>query len=62
MSLKDRNTGGYSAWTIGNGDPMHGVRIPHSIPWAGIMQESSNKSGRKNVGGNGGEKSQTRPN
>ena len=28
---KDRNTRYHLAWTIGNGDPMHGVCIQHSI-------------------------------
>ena len=30
----DRNTRDDLAWTIGNGDPMHGVCTPHSIPHA----------------------------
>ena len=28
----DRNTRDYLARTIGNGDHMHGVSIPHSMP------------------------------
>ena len=32
--VKNRNTWGHllDIWTIGNGDPMHGVCIPHRIP------------------------------
>ena len=71
----DRNTRDYSAWTVGNGDPMHELCIPHSIPRAWkkvsvkqeeepdtrIMRENSKKSGRKERGDEG-EKSQTRTN
>ena len=32
--LTDRNTRDHLAGTAGNGDPMHGVRIPHRIPRA----------------------------
>ena len=31
MILKDQNTRDLLAWTIGNGDPMPGVCVPHSI-------------------------------
>ena len=34
MILKDENTRDHSAWTIMNGDPMHGMCIPHRIPRA----------------------------
>ena len=33
---KDSNTRDHLAWIIGNGDPMHGVCIPHSIPRASM--------------------------
>ena len=36
---KDRNTRGTSIlWTVGNGDPMHGACISHSIPRAWEQQ------------------------
>ena len=28
----------WTVWTVGNGDPMHGVCIPHSIPRAWEQQ------------------------
>ena len=30
--------GEHLVWTVGNGDPMHGVCIPHSIPRAWEQQ------------------------
>ena len=34
----DRNTRDHLAWTIGNGDSMHGMCIPHKIPRAWEQQ------------------------
>ena len=35
---KDRNTRNHLVWIVVNGDPMHGVYIPHSIPRAWEQQ------------------------
>ena len=39
--LKDLNTRDHLAWTAGNGDPMHEVCIPHTIPRAWEQQGRS---------------------
>ena len=44
MIQKDRNTRDHSAWTMGNGDPMHKVCISHRIPRA---WEQEGRSKRK---------------
>ena len=40
---KDRNTRDHLGWTIGNGDPVHGVCIPHKIPRHGNKRGKQTK-------------------
>ena len=45
----DPNTRGHLVWTIGNGDPMHGMCIPHRIPRTWEQQgEARGRSRHKN--------------
>ena len=49
MILKDQNTREHSAWTAGNGDPMHEVRISHTgyLEHGNSKNEARGRSGYK---------------
>ena len=53
MNLQQRagNTREHLVWTVGNGDPMHEVCIPHSIPRAKEQQGKSSMKYGKNERG-----------